>query len=123
MNGRRRFLRAVAVAAVSPSVAGASDEPGPAEVERLLGVVKASPCGFFRNGTRYSGHEAADHLRKKWQYATRGDAGAMNGAQFIAQVATVSSMTGQPYLVDCGRAAQPLASWLTAVLREPDRSP
>jgi len=59
-------------------------------VETLKGAV------FIRNGTEYDGAKAADHLRRKLDYA--GDR-IQTADQFIDKLATGSSMSGKPYKI------------------------
>jgi hypothetical protein len=97
------------MAALLPVLAciGASasaDEPSAAvqrEVNFLLDAVEASGCRFNRNGTWYSAHDAQLHLRNKYEWLAASD-GVYATEQFIELVATQSSLSGQPYLVQCG---------------------
>jgi hypothetical protein len=59
-------------------------------VETLKGAV------FIRNGTEYDGAKAAEHLRRKLDYA--GDR-VQTADQFIERLATGSSMSGKPYKI------------------------
>jgi len=59
-------------------------------VEVLKGAV------FIRNGTEYDGAKAAEHLRRKLDYA--GDK-IRTADQFIDTLATGSSMSGKPYKI------------------------
>jgi hypothetical protein len=59
-------------------------------VETLKGAV------FIRNGTEYDGAKAAEHLRRKLDYA--GDR-VQTADQFIEKLATGSSMSGKPYKI------------------------
>jgi hypothetical protein len=62
----------------------------------LIGQVKTSPFRFIRNGTEYSGEEAAQHLRMKYGHAL---SQIQTAKQFILQIASRSMLSGQPYLV------------------------
>ena len=62
----------------------------------LIEQVKGSPYRFVRNGTVYSGPEAAAHLRMKYSHAYNQIHTARG---FVIYVASHSLMTGQPYLV------------------------
>ena len=62
----------------------------------LIEQVKGSPYRFVRNGTVYSGPEAAAHLRMKYSHAYNQ---IHTAREFIIYVASHSLMTGQPYLV------------------------
>ena len=59
-------------------------------VEMLKGAV------FIRNGTEYDGAKAAEHLRRKLDYAGNK---IKTAEQFIDQLATGSSMSGKPYKI------------------------
>ena len=88
-----------------------------AEIDGLLSRLEASSCTFNRNGTWYPATEAKSHLLRKLKYLE--DRGAVESAeQFIERVASSSSTTGQPYLVQCGSGA-PVQSgtWLLSQLQ------
>jgi hypothetical protein len=87
-----------------------------AEIDYLLEFVGKSSCEFYRNGKWYTAEKAQGHLRSKyenviarWSIDTAED--------FIAKVATKSSMSGRAYEAKCGSAA-PISSsqWLTDAL-------
>ena len=119
MNPRRRvlcwamgLLPAPALAAVSPAEQ--------VRIDRLIEYVRSRhDVIFVRNGSDYSCEDAADFMRGKMK--------AMGGhvstaQQFIDEIATKSSMTGQPYtarLTD-GKT-MPLAQFLGDELKRMDR--
>lgn len=74
-------------------------QAGPSEadkIERLLEAVRKSDLRFIRNGEEHTGPEAEAHLRRKLEYA----AGEVRTArEFIDEIATRSSLTGEPYQV------------------------
>ena len=86
------------------------------EIDYLLDFVGKSGCEFYRNGKWYTAEKAQAHLRSKyenvvarWSIETAED--------FIAKVATKSSMSGRVYEARCGGAAAiPSSRWLTAAL-------
>jgi hypothetical protein len=82
------------VAATRPASAPALSERE--KIERLLAYVAQSPAIFVRNGTDYSGAQAADHLRTKWN---RAGSRIATAREFIDQAATSSSATGKPYQI------------------------
>lgn len=87
-----------------------------AEAEMLLQRLAASGCDFQRNGSWYSGAEARGHLLKKLDYL-EGKGLIATTEQFIAQGASASSMSGQPYRVRCpGKPVQETGPWLTNLL-------
>ncbi|MCH8165205.1 MAG: DUF5329 family protein [Planctomycetes bacterium] len=51
---------------------------------------------FIRNDKEYDAKSAADHLRKKWQYAGQR---ITTARQFITLIGAKSSVSGKPYLV------------------------
>ena len=59
-------------------------------VETLKGAV------FIRNGSEYDGTKAAEHLRRKLDYA---GSRIKTADQFIDKLATGSSMSGKPYKI------------------------
>jgi Family of unknown function (DUF5329) len=112
----RHWLAIVAITLVSVAAAGdpAVDRN---EINGLLGRIEQSSCRFMRNGSGYTGHEAAEHLRTKWQVAERRGSNSLTVEQFIAQVASSSSMSGRPYEVDCdGDGQSSLSEWLQKAL-------
>jgi hypothetical protein len=87
------------------------------EIDGLMSKLETSDCEFNRNGTWHSGTEAKTHLLRKLKYLE--DKGVVRSTeQFIEVAASASSMTGQPYLVQCGNSA-PIRSgaWLSSQLR------
>jgi hypothetical protein len=97
---RRRSLPAALMAlmtGVAVASRAAPDDMEQARIERLLRYVEAQKrASFVRNGKAYSGREAALFLRAK--YAKMGEH-VTTAAQFIEQIASRSSTTGEPYLV------------------------
>lgn len=61
-----------------------------ASVEHLPGAV------FIRNGSEYSGAQAAEHLRYKWSKA---DGRVKTAEDFIVLCASASSTTGRKYRI------------------------
>ena len=104
------------------SMAGAQAQepaaPVRSEIEGLLTLLGTSQCQFYRNGSWHAGREAESHLRMKYEYLA--GRGTLNSAEdFIDNAATKSSLSGEPYAVQCaGGAPQPSASWLRARLQE-----
>lgn len=83
-----------------------------AEVEHLIAQVRATDCRFHRNGEWHDAPAAADHLARKYRIARfLGREGTAE--DFIEKAATRSSVTGEPYRVQCGEAPpRPSAEWL-----------
>jgi hypothetical protein len=120
--------RAVAVALLAlPAVPWqpATAAPSAAEaarIERLLKFVESQPqCKFIRNGDPYSAVDAARFLRAK---LARMGGHVDTAAQFVDQIASRSSTSGQPYLMLCadGRS-RPSAQVLSDELRRIDSQP
>ena len=73
-------------------------QPGEAEkIEKLIAVVAGlDDAVFIRNGDEHTCAEAADHLRQKWD---RSRDEIETAKDFIRIAASVSSMSGEPYLI------------------------
>jgi hypothetical protein len=111
----RRTLAVVALLIAHVGTAGA--DPGPVaqtEIDHLLAFVAASPCMFVRNGETHPGPEARDHLMEKFNFAKDRISTA---EEFVLNIATGSSMSGEPYLVRCGKTDAPAGAWLAEELR------
>ncbi len=87
------------------------------EINHLITDLETSGCRFNRNGTWYTSIEAVKHINKKYEYLL--DKKLVSSAEvFIEKAASESSMSGKPYLVQCGsEQAQPSANWFTAELK------
>lgn len=84
------------------------------EVAHLLAFVKESACSIERNGKRYTGDEAQDHILKKYDYFRDK---IRSTEDFIAYAATKSTMSGKNYLARCdGAPPVPTKDWLLAEL-------
>lgn len=94
-----------------PTISGEDAEKQ--KIEAALLRIESSPLKFIRNGDEHDGKAAADHLRQKLKSA--GDK-VKTFDDFVEQVATRSSMSGEAYLVKLqdGKTVE-LAKWL----REP----
>ncbi len=104
------------ILSMSTGIAIAADPPADAattqaEIDYLFSHLQESGCRFNRNGTWYDAAHASEHLRGKYDYLARGNAIA-DTEDFIDKAASFSSMSGQPYQVQCGDApAQTSATW------------
>jgi hypothetical protein len=103
------------------SVAGspATAEPdavAQAEIAALLAAVGTSGCAFIRNDEPGTAAAARAHLERKYRYARK----KLDSAEsFIERVASKSSTTGRPYLVECpDEPPQPAREWLFDRLAE-----
>lgn len=101
------------------AAAGAASLPPTArsEIDGLLSRLAASDCQFKRNGSWHGAGEAQAHLRRKLDYLA-GKGLVASAEQFIERAATQSSVSGQPYLVQCGSSpAVPSGKWLHSELQ------
>ena len=86
------------------------------EINRLISSVGRNGCTFIRNGERYRGRAAREHLRNKRKlnenlFATT--------EEFITKIASASATTGEPYLVRCrGQEETEVSEWFTALLEQ-----
>lgn len=82
-----------------------------AKIDALLRRIAASDATFLRGDTRWSGADAAAHLRRKLAQAPPGSIVTVDA--FIEHIASRSSTTGEPYRVRTpdGRE-RPAADWL-----------
>jgi hypothetical protein len=100
---------------VCGSSQAALNEEGKKEVDALLAFVESSGCLFIRNGSEHQPADARKHLQKKLDYLQ--DKDKVDSAEdFIALAATKSSMSGEPYQVNCQGQLQPSADWLNTEL-------
>ncbi|MDG3086274.1 DUF5329 domain-containing protein [Vibrio hannami] len=86
------------------------------EIRHILSVLEQSDCQFIRNGKRYSGAKAADHLAGKYDYARDKIESAES---FIENIASASYFSGKPYQVDCpDESVINSEQWLKQVLSQ-----
>lgn len=122
------LLRAAAVVVLSapcvalPTAAAAPAAAESARIERLLKYVESQPqCKFIRNGEAYSAADAARFLRAK---LARMGGHVDTATQFIDQIASRSSTSGQAYLMRCADGvSRPSAQVLAEELRRIDGQP
>ena len=119
---RRRGFVGAALACLGLPARASLSALEAARVERLLKYIEAQrQLRFVRNGTPYSAKEAALFLRSKLdkmgQHVT-------TAAQFIDQIASRSSTSGEPYLIRFpdGQTVS-AAQFLGDELRRMDRQP
>lgn len=107
-------LGCMALAAASTPVVAAEAVD---EIRALIARVAASDCRFFRNGEWHDSEAAADHMARKLRVARfMGRTGTAE--DFIEQAGTRSSVSGEPYRVQCGDAKpRASAAWLEQLLR------
>lgn len=111
----------VAIVLLLMSVAGLAAPtaaPVRAEIDALLARLEASGCRFGRNDEWFAGADAKAHLLRKLEYIEKYGT-ITTTQQFIDAAATKSSVSGAPYVVQCGSAASvPSSAWLSAQLRQ-----
>lgn len=94
----------------------ATDSDSNVEIDFLLGTVANSDCKFIRNGKTHSPADAVDHLQMKRR---RGARYFTTAEEFIDRLASKSSWSGKPYLIQCqDQAAEPAGDWFTRHLLE-----
>jgi hypothetical protein len=110
-NNRWRNLRTLlALALLGPGWALAMTPTEEAAIDHLNRYIAQSDCLFARNGSIYGASKAAEHIATKYRAVkSRID----TAEQFIEYAASRSSISGQPYIVQCG-VGQALSSadWL-----------
>jgi len=97
-----------------PSRALSMDPAVEKTIDHLLEFVEESNCTFIRNNEEHDSRNAAEHIRKKYDYfKDKID----TPEEFIELCATKSLMSGRPYMVRCeGDRKTPAADWLQAEL-------
>lgn len=112
----RALIFASALMFGSLASAGTPSAAAQAEIAQLLGYLRTSGCEFQRNGTWYSGRDAAAHLERKYKYLVK-HSQIGSAEAFIETAASRSSRSGEPYLVRCQpHQSVPSAVWLRAEL-------
>jgi hypothetical protein len=85
-------------------------------IDYLINYVANSKATFIRNGTSYTPPEAVDHIKAKYAHFKKD---IKTPEDFIRLAASKSLLSGKPYLVRTTDGKEmPLASWLTAALKE-----
>jgi Family of unknown function (DUF5329) len=96
MPPRRRAALLLVFALATEAVAGISPVEQ-ARIDRLIEYIESrSDLMFIRNGTDYSCKDAAKFMRRKLR--AMGEH-VTTAQQFIDEIASKSSTTGQPYLI------------------------
>ncbi len=92
------MISAVAWLTVAAASANVQDPLSEREkIEYLIDhIANLEDAAFIRNGEEHSAEDAADHLRTKWRNA---GSRVKTAVQFIEQVASQSSLSGDPYLI------------------------
>lgn len=87
------------------------------KIEVLISSIeKMKGATFIRNGSAYNSETAANFLRTKWHAR---DKELKTAKEFIAQAASVSSISGEPYLIRYVDGSEvTCGDYLTAQLRK-----
>jgi hypothetical protein len=97
--------------------AAGSDVSARAEISHLLTFLAQCGCQFNRNGSLHTDRQAAAHLQGKWDYLNRAGI-SVTADQFIDKVASRSSLSGEPYLMQCqGSPPVDAGKWLKEELQ------
>jgi hypothetical protein len=115
MKPARRAACLALLAALAGHAASVPSAAEQARIDRLLDAVAANQnCRFIRNGSDYSGADAASFLRRKLEaYGDR----VKTVNDFIEQIASKSSTSGQLYKVRLADGREvPSADFLRAEL-------
>jgi len=79
------------------------------EIAQLLKYIENSDCIFIRNGKEYGSSQSKNHLELKYKHAKRW---IKTTEDFIRHIATKSSLSGRPYMVNCDGQEMPSSKWL-----------
>jgi hypothetical protein len=97
MAMRHLFLALLLIVAVPARADTAHDE-----IDHLRAYLYGASCRFVRNGTEYDTTQAVAHVDQK----ARSLGSRIHSAEdWIENAASSSSLSGKPYLVRCGGAA------------------
>ena len=109
-----RFCRSITLLLLAVAgITHAADSNTEREVAHLIEFVAASGCDFNRNDSLHSSVDAAAHLKLKYR---RGKRWVDTAEQFIDRLASSSSLSKQPYSVNCAGEEQTAGAWLHAEL-------
>jgi hypothetical protein len=112
----KRLALALCLLLALPAFAAEPTPAARAEIAYLFEHLGKSGCRFNRNGSWYDARDAVAHLQKKYDYLLKKKL-VTSSEDFIARGASESSMSGKPYLVQCGAAAPATsADWFRQVL-------
>ncbi len=116
-SGHRLTLTLVSILWSCHALGAASADESRREIDQLIAYLETSECEFNRNGEWHDSRDAGKHLRRKRKHIER-EVESLSGEDFIAEAASKSSMTGQPYQVRCpGKPVESSADWFGAELQ------
>ena len=96
-----------------PLAARADMDRPPQEIQHLMDYIARSQCRFIRNGKIHDAEAARAHIQRKYDHVRRR---VRTTEDFIDLAASRSSMSGEPYRVQCGATTLLCADWLRAEL-------
>ncbi len=96
-----------------PLAARADMDRTPHEIQHLMDYIARSQCRFIRNGEIHDAEAARAHIQRKYDHVRRR---VRTTEDFIDLAASRSSMSGEPYRVQCGAKTLLCADWLRAEL-------
>jgi len=112
--GRLAALVASVSIGFSSAIFANPDASAQREIDHLLEFVAGSSCTFVRNGADYPAQKAGEHLAAKFRYAA---SRITTAEDFIRDLASRSSVSGDSYRVKCGKFDIPAGVWLTQELQ------
>jgi hypothetical protein len=88
------LLSCIVVLSPEPNSATLTEDQ---KIESLIKIIaELKDAKFIRNGKEHDAKAAADHLRKKWDYARKE---VKTARDFIDKIASKAYTTGKPYLI------------------------
>ena len=112
---KKMLNRLLAMTLLSAAGICPADTQSEREIQHLLQFTAKSDCQFIRNGKSYGPAQAREHLAKKYAAVQNR---IRSAEDFIRYIASESSITKEPYRVQCpGAQATPSGPWLTLELR------
>ena len=112
----KRFVATLIISSLMlKSLSGRGADSTEREVRLLIDAIAASHCDFNRNGRQHTAEEAAAHLELKYSRAGKHIDSA---DEFITQLASSSSFTRKPYLMNCEGGTLPAGDWMIEALEQ-----
>ncbi|MEQ1545522.1 DUF5329 family protein [Methyloglobulus sp.] len=111
-----KYVALIIIALFSLTSAATPTPATALEVNHLLKFIATTDCQYERNSDKHTGKEAAEHIKKKYDYFKDK---IVSAEDFIELGATKSAVTGSKYRVHCpGVAVQDSDQWLLAELKK-----
>ena len=112
----RRLIAFSVVISITTAFHASAAENGDSEIRYLLNAVGDSGCTFIRNGQQHQASEASSHLLMKYE---QGKQWVRSAEQFIEHIASKSSVSGDPYYIECiDTPSRSTQEWLTQRLAQ-----